>query len=69
MKFKAKSIKRNENSHLILMKGKIYNKNIIDMNLCLLIKYQNTKQNSLDKEGRIDRNIIIVAYFNVLLSV
>lgn len=39
------------------------------MNLCLLIKYQNTKQNLLDKQGRIDRNIIIVAYFNVLLSV
>lgn len=43
----------------ILMKGKIHNnKDIIDMNLCLLIKYQNTKQNSLDKQGRIDRNII-----------
>jgi len=34
------------------------------MNLCLLVKHQDTKQNLLDQQGKIDRNIILVANLN-----
>lgn len=46
------------------MKGKILNKVVTYMNLCLLVKHQDTKQNLLDQQGKIDRNIILVANLN-----
>lgn len=40
IKVKAKSV--HENGHFMWMKGKVHNKVVLDMNLCLLIKYQDT---------------------------
>lgn len=45
----------------MLMKGKILN-NVVDMNLCLLIKYQDIKQNLLDKQEKIDRSPCIFPF-------
>lgn len=67
IELKAKGIARSEIRHLILVKDKIHDEDIIDRNPCLLVKHKPHEAVSLSQVGRTDRNTIAMADFNTVL--